>query len=374
MLTKQIKQLEGESKMERRSVTNNATFAAVAGAIISFVFGFFGDRLVVNNTIMKNMISYDGFSNVISNELVQTGLISDKILELESPSEQITAIADELNNRKNENKTLADGVQGFLDDSAAELGVTINFNKDDASSLVKALEEPLKGIRRLKDDCERKDVQLKNANDELATTKGEYAQKTWATLSRPDAVISGERLDTTIRDYMAVINNHNYYLEDFLNQFLPEQFEFDSDTIYYDKDAPEKVSVTKDMIYDTYKTVFYDGSSHFTMMRNDYQYGILNSDYWYEAYFKIACHNDYSKLGFTLGHVDDTNGGRRTLTIYIYDDKNELKELESFSLYGDMPTEYHEINIHNTSAVKIEISRSNGDESHYALANLTLIR
>lgn len=350
-----------QEKVKTNGITWNPTFAAILGAIAGAIAGVLL-TLIVKDIQYHDVVTYNNVSSYIKSELVRPGLVSEEILEKDDPFQQIEMLAGVISEMNFQNEDLSSSIRKFLIAAGEKESNVSNYS---TSQLLSALINTATIIQGLENDNA---LLLAEAN----RLQSELQSQVLVKLRTPNAYISGEQSDTTIKDYLALINSHNYYSEEFLNSFLPKSLVYEDDIIYYDKEAPERINVINSgVIYDNSGFNLCNGSSHFTMGLQDYNNGIRpNDDYRHFVY--IACNKNYSQISFTLGHVDNTDRKDRELTIYYMDNEGNFKESTTISLYGDMPIQSYSIPIYNTRTVKIGMS--DGWYGDYALADIYLVK
>lgn len=323
------------------------------GALVSVLLtGLLGGGAIGYNLQIHDAVTYNNISSYIKSELVNPGYVSSDILEMENPFQQIQAIGQELSHKTSEIDDLQQSMRQFLVASG-----------ESESSVKKKTTEQLTAL------LQKKSSLLPTLTEQVQT----YEAQTRATLSTPDAVISGEAMDTPLVDYVATIASHHYYSEDFLNTFLPHKISTEDGKVFYDKDAPEKVNVVySGLIYNNKNFEVNNGKRHFTMNLKKYDNGLI-PNYYDESLLTIGCDKKYSYLSFTLGHLDNGYTCSRRLTVYYMDDDGNFKEAQAFSLYGDMPVASYSVPIYNTRTVKITVSDPSS-WGEYALADVYLVR
>jgi len=119
-------------------------------------------------------------------------------------------------------------------------------------------------------------------------------------------------------------------------------------------------------LFDSYRTEVYDGVSSavsFNMNGRTYYQGVIFGNGSYEddsaGSFNVE---KYSKVHFSVGHVDETAYDAADFTIYL-----DNEPVESFTLSGGNPIQEFDIDV--TDAAVMRIFR-NGDYSRYALADI----
>lgn len=193
------------------------------------------------------------------------------------------------------------------------------------------------------------------SNNKIQELEEKLEAQTIAVLSSPDLNVLGEDITPTLMNYMAHIDGHTYYLEGFLNTFLPDKLSNNDGVICYGEDIPERVNVVfAGLIYDDFYFDIYEGESHFTMSLQDYNNGFVIKEY-PSGTLSIACNGKYSHLLFTLGHVDNSGTSRRKVKIYYLNSDGKYIEIFSMEMNKDVPTDTYEVPIYNTKIVKITI-------------------
>lgn len=110
--------------------------------------------------------------------------------------------------------------------------------------------------------------------DELQQKYDELSSKTLADLSAPSLVIQGESIDTTLQDYVAVINGKNFYQETFLNTYiLDEQLSLSEGVLRYADSAPERIKVTDAVMHDN--SIIVQETSDYIMGTETCTYGLV---------------------------------------------------------------------------------------------------
>jgi len=211
------------------------------------------------------------------------------------------------------------------------------------------------------------------SNDTIHKLEQKLKEQKVVILSSPDLKVLGENIDTPLINYVASIDGHTYYSEDFLNTFLPNELSINDSMVQYGRDIPEKVNVVSEgLIYDDSEFDFYNGNAHFTMSLHDYNNGLVNRNRW-GGTLSIAAERNYSKLSFVLGHVDNTGSADKKLIIYYLDTDGEYKETYSVTMHKDIPVDTITVPIYNTKTVKI-ITTTNSSDTQYGLADIYLIK
>lgn len=264
-----------------------------------------------------------------------------------------------------ENKSLAQAIDAIKVDNDEK-------NKDIAQykAEIAALEERINGggnhINELENELSMLKVKLEDANNSLK----KYNEKNMAELDTPNAIISGEQYSIPIQNYRAVINGHNYYSEEFLNSFLGDNLSYEGDSFYYRKDAPERVKVTENIIYDAHNIRLLQDNENYTMELVEYSDGIVlirNGE------AKISCNHYYSFIEFKLGHIDNSGSTEGDITISYQTDEGTFASSKTLHCSEDMQVQTYRVPIYNTKTVKITYSWGHG-ETFYLLSDIYLVK
>lgn len=298
-------------------------FTAIAGSVATALFTY--------NMTIHDAVTYNNISSYIESELVVPGLIDKGILSLETPFEQIKEIAKTMSNQKS----------------------NYEFSSEEFTSE--------------KEDLE---TELKETKTELEELKKQKIAK----LSSPELNILGENKDTTLKDFMATIDGHAYYLEGFLNTFLPDKITYSEDVVKYGN-ASEKVNVILEgLAYDDSGLDIYKGDTSFAMGIENYSSGITTKSYT-DGIINIACDGKYSELSFVLGHVNNTGILDQTLFLSYLDADGIFKEIDHIDMKEDMPIQTITIPIYNSKTVQIKAKLNHGAQAgSYGLADIYLIK
>lgn len=126
--------------------------------------------------------------------------------------------------------------------------------------------------------------------------------------------------------------------------------------------------------FDSSNIVSYKHSGEFLMHGKSYNQGFTTYNREI-GYVYIQCDKKYSKLKYTLGHIDNTARQSRTIEISILGDDGEYKTIFSKRCEPDMPLlEDQVLDIKNTDTIRIWFSANdNAWNAQYALAELYLM-
>lgn len=339
--------------------TNNATVAAIIGAIVGGLLGYIAKDIQVHDAV-----TYNNISSYIDSMLVDPGYVSEEVLEKETPFDQIEFIGQDISGKLKESKSEREktigSVRSFLIDSGEHVGLVEKMDDD-----------------KLRQALNKKSSEYKTTKSKLETAEEkirEYENLTLVELKTPEAVISGEQYSNPLQGYQAVINGHNYYADEFLNSFLEFDLVCEDNTLYYHKGAPERLRVTEGMFYDQKGFIkVLTGDEIYTMELEEYRDGLKINYEWNVGNYgeiKVSCKKEYSAIEFKAGHIDNKNGSDKDITISYLDDEGKFVSSQKIHCTGDMPVKTYTIPIYNTQTVKIT-SEGIGD---YLLTDIYLIR
>ena len=340
-------------------ITNNATFAAVIGVIVGGLVGYIAKDMQVHD-----VVTYNNISSYIESLLVEPGYVSEEVLEKESPFAQLEFISQDISGKLKEANDKSNKMIGSVQSFLVETG-------EDTDSVKKM------GIGELEIELGKKSSSYKTLQSKLEASEEknkEYEKLTLAELRTPSAIISGEQYSNPAQDYQAVINGHNYYLEEFLNSFLDHDLVSEEGKLYYHKGVPDRVKVTENMFYDQsgYMGVL-TGDEIYTMELEEYRDGLKINYYNYNdsnGEIKLSCKKEYSAVEFKIGHIDNGNGSNKDVVVYYQNDDGSFVASEKIQCTGDMPVKSYKVPIYNTQTVKIT-SVGHGD---YLITDMYLVR
>lgn len=252
----------------RKNLLKYPLVTAIAGGVAGAIAG----SLVTYKVTIYDAVTYNNISSYIEKLMVIPGLMDEEVLSLETPFEQIEEIAETMNEKESDYKT----------------------SFDEVSSKKEGIE-----------------TEIRKAESELEELKKQKIAK----LSSSDLNILGENKDITLKDYMATIDGHVYYPENFLNTFLPDEIAYSEEIIKYGKNVPEKVNiVSEDLIYNPSGFEVHNGKL-FMLGHHEYSDGIVSIDGGTGGSFSIDCSGEYSSLSFVPGYIDDSGSFKRTVKI-----------------------------------------------------------
>ena len=313
-----------------------------------------------------DVISIDSISTIIDTYLVQTALVDPDILELESPQEQIERIGSLME----EQNALSSELRSAL----ISAGYAVDeINAMDADGLVAALSDYSGRLTQL----QAENARLSEDYQTLATEYAALEAGPQVEFSAPSLSIQGESMDTTLKDFVAVVDGKNYYQEAFLNTYLlDEPLSVEDGVLYYGDSSSERVkAVTDALLHDNDRFEIQEGTSEYVLGTKECTYGLVNmqwADGCSEIY--IECGGQYSGMEFGLGHVNDSGGGDKTLNIYCLNADGEYELAYSQELRADMAyQEAVSVDILNTETVKIEFLGSYGGV-RYGMTDIYLVR
>ncbi|MDO4327617.1 MAG: hypothetical protein Q4E24_16605 [bacterium] len=310
---------------------------------------------------------------------VKEGIIDSSVLESKDLEEQIRIIAEAVMKQKNEK----DAVISQTVSQLSSLLLTIGYDSDTVDSMSEAemLDTLSSYLESMEDDAKALALQYAEFQQDYVGLQEDYdelSSKTMAELSAPSLVINGESIDTTLKDYVAVINGKNYYMESLLNScILDEQLSVKDDTLYYAETASERVkAVTDALLHDNADGRFeiQKESSDYLIGTKSCTYGLVNKQWGSGgATICIECEGKYSTMEFGIGHVNDSGRGDKTLNIYYRNTDGDYVLTYTKKLNGDMAYEDVSVDIFNTSTVKIEYLGSYGSV-RYGMTDIYLVK
>lgn len=200
------------------------------GGIIGGGLTFLGIKNSDPAYVFHDVITYDNVSDIIETYFVDYGLVDASILDLESPQDQMRMIRDIIQEQQSVSNETVSQVNDLL--------LTIGYDSETVGNMDE--EEKFNALSSYLVNVE--------ANENALT---ELKPKTLADLFAPSLVIQGESIDTTLQDFVAVINGKNYYQETFLNSYiLDEQLSLSDGVLRYADSAPERMKVTDAVMHD----------------------------------------------------------------------------------------------------------------------------
>ena len=361
------------NRKTRTSIFDNFTLPLLKDAVgwimtrilIPFILGgatvFCAEQLRYHDVIF-----IDSISTIIDTYLVQTTLVDPDILELESPQEQIERIGSLME----EQNALSSELRSAL----ISAGYAVDeINAMDADGLSAALSDYSGRLTQL----QAENARLSEDYQTLATEYAAQEAGPQVEFSAPSLSIQGESIDTTLKDFVAVVDGKNYYQEAFLNTYLlDEPLSVEDGVLYYGDSSSERVkAVTDALLHDNDRFEIQEGTSEYFLGTKECTYGLVNmqwADGCSEIY--IECGGQYSGMEFGLGHVNDSGGGDKTLNIYCLNADGEYELAYSQELRADMAyQEAVSVDILNTETVKVEFLGSYGGV-RYGMTDIYLVR
>lgn len=347
-------------RQERKDSIFDNFFMPLAVAGVSVVFGslltLFGIKKSDPAYIFHDIITYDNVSSMIETYFVDSGFVDASILALESPQEQMEMIRDIIQEQQSKSTVTTSRLNDLL----------LMIGYDSESMKTMNMEDIFNILSSYLTDAKEDENMLSELN-----------AKTLADLSAPSLVVQGESINTTLRDYMAVINGKNYFQETLLNSYiLDEQLSVKEGVIYYEESVPEKIRVVTDAIlHDNDWFEVQKESSEYIIGSKECTYGLVNKQWGSgNSAIYIECGGQYSKIEFGLGHVNNTGGGDKTLNIYYMNANGEYELTWTEELHQDMWYEEGiSVDIYNTNTVKIEYLGSYGGV-RYGMTDIYLVK
>lgn len=227
-------------------------------------------------------------------------------------------------------------------------------------------------------DLELQNNQIKTEKDSIQEEVNQLNNEVNATpdvsFSSPEITVFGEEKSTTFKEYIADIDGHLYIRNDFLNSILPEKMSVSSNELIYGEGYSPKLNVvTSAYMHDSFGLDIYNNFGSFIMSGKEYNNGFVNNTS-HETAVCIECDEKYSKIQFTLGHIDNSGSGSKYIEIDYMDSDGEYKLAYSKDLASDMPVEDVIVDIYNTRTIKIKFNTSSNYSSvKFGMADVYLI-
>lgn len=338
----------------------------IATLLVGGALGAGTGIFIVDTVVYHDVISIDSVSTIIDTYLVDTGLVDARILELETPQEQIEMIGSIMA----EDKDLSSGLRSSLISAGYDAD---EVNALDTDGLTAALSDYGEKLTREED----RNAQLTGDYQALEAAYTALASGPAVEFSAPSLTIQGESMDTTLKDFVAVVDGKNYYQEAFLNSYLLDKpLSVVDGVLYYGDSSSERVkAVTDALLHDNDRFEIQESTSEYVLGTKECTYGLVNMQ-WADGCSEIymECGSQYSRMEFGLGHVNDSGGGDKTLNIYCLNADGEYELVYTQELRVDMA--YQEdisVDILNTETVKIEFLGSYGGV-RYGMTDIYLVR
>lgn len=351
---------------EKSFIEKHQLLSGLVGAILSCIITLIGGSVFVS----KNYVSADSFDVLMNTYFVTPGLVSKEVIGSE-PNEQFQIIADTMSTNKieleNYKNILTDIIIGIgMDESALETITAesvLNEMSTHEDQLQRNIAELSKQIDSLKSDI----VSLQNENKELHS-------QTVAKIQAATLIVDGEQIDENIPNSVADVDGHLYYSESLLNTFLSEpiSFDFSKSTVFFGTERAEKIVFPASMITQSDFAVYAVGSGNsFVMGTDTYDNGFVKR-YGNSKRLYANLKGKYSKMSFTVGHIDGTASENVTLYIYAKNGNDKYRLLKTYELTYEMFPEEKTVELNYADGLQIVIEGSYSAE--YALADIYLYR
>lgn len=270
---------------------------------------------------------------------------------------------------------------GELQASHSELETQLNNvinEKNTISEEYNQLQSDYSKLESDYSDLELQNNQIKTEKDSIQEEVNQLNNEVNATpnvsFSSPEITMFGEKKSTTFKEYVADIDGHLYIRNDFLNFILPEKMSVSGNELIYGEGYSPKLNViTSAYMHDSFGLDMYDNSGSFIMSGKEYNNGFVNNTS-HETAVYIECDEKYSKIQFTLGHIDNSGSGSKYIEIDYMDSDGEYKLAYSKDLASDMSVEDVTVDIYNTRTIKIKSNISSYYSSvKFGMADVYLI-
>ena len=339
-------------------------FSGIVGAILTCLVTLIVTVTAGSVFVANEYVSVNSFNVLIKTYFVDTGLISDDVLELK-PDEQFAIIANTFSDSKSELNKFDDSLKDRLIKSGVDNSVVESMTSQDALTTVL---DQIDVLQRQNKEMSGKVESLQDENKELGSHL--IAEVNAATL-----IVNGETLDTDIPNSVANVSGHLFYSETLLGSFLNEPISFDSSksVVYFGTERAEKTVFQDNMITDHSGFDIYavgNGNS-FTMGTDTYDNGLIKRET-NSSRLYANLKGEYSKISFTVGHIDKTRLENVTLYVYTKNGNEQYRLLKTYELTPDMFPEEKIIEINYADGIQIVMEGSYN--AKYALADIYLYR
>lgn len=359
------------TKQKKRQMLEHPLVVAVISAIAGAVAGAICTALFTGANVEKNYVPFDNLNTLFQTYFIKTGLIEDETfleLELTEQLEKISSIVAEKQEALNES-------QKNLNQYRTEVSNQIVVLGESKSTTVGKTDDWLMEVLAQK---------ISKMNDEnktipdLQTTIETLKNQPTVSLNNAKLVVNGETRNEEATNSVAQIDGHIFFSENVLNTFLDETISYDSShqTMTYGKVQPEKVRFNWDeLVSDASCIENYTAGSgkSFIMSKETFDSGLVNGEDYYSVLY-LQLKQKYSKISFTVGHVDGSNMGGKTLYIYTTNENGEYTSEASYQveLNGEMPLKKLEFSLNYAQAIKIVMSETENRYARYGLGNIYL--
>ncbi len=331
-------------------VEKQQPFSGIVGVLLTIVVTICLTLAGGSVFVATKYVSIDSFDVLVDKYFVNSGLVSEDILELE-PDAQFEMIATNLSD-----------CQGTVETNRNNLENILTSNGIAAEG--KSLEEMYSIINNMSRDL----ASLSEAN-------AQFKDQTMAEMMSVGLIVDGEQIDVNIPDSVAKIDGHFFYSESLLNSFLDEKISIDTSKlmVYYGDERAEKTVFKADLVTDIsgFDTYAVGSGNSFTMGTDTYDNGFVET-HTDSSRFYANLKGEYSKISFVVGHIDGTDMENETLYVYTKNGNDQYRLIKTYELTPDMFPEEKSIDINYADGVQIVIEGSYWGK--YALADIYLYR
>lgn len=259
-------------------------------------------------------------------------------------SENLAELLTNIENISNENNQLTNDLNKFK---------TTNTKLLNENNLLKKENENLTA----------KNEKLAKDNVDLDTKINTYVNL--PTLKLVDTEIINKGLNTGSQQ-IAYIDSRLYYPEGLINDIISEDISLEDNILYIGHSNQEKVKLLDVANAFGYNENCYSNPSSFYIADTKYKDGFTITHKSTSVLFNL--NNEYSKINFIFGHIDETELYDCTLEIYVDEDLYDTINLKPDSIPVNV-----EINLNYCNYIKFTFSKG-WNSSTYGIANPILTR
>lgn len=339
-------------------------FSGLIGAIIT----------LIATTIVNRYIVVDNVNVLIKTTLVDSGLVSEEILN-EDLKTQFEDIANAISENKIVLVNFRNDLQTTLVNNGTEESQLAGMQAEDMISL---LDDERDALKKENDNLKEEIDKLEEENENYSLENEKLSNQITAEIKSASLIIDGEEIDADIPNSVVIADNKVFYSETLLNSFFDEKISFNSldSIVSVGEQKAEKVMFQNSLITNTDGFNIYsvgDGKA-FLMGTDTYDNGFITSRIpsGGTAYFYANLKGEYASMSFVVGHIDGTGLNNRTLYIYTKNGNDEYRILETINLTSDMFPEEISININYADGIQFVFDGNYS--AQYGIADIYLYR
>ncbi len=358
-----------DARNKENGILSHPLFYTIVGAII----GAFFTAVFSHLSVIDHYVSNEDLNKYIESALVKTGYVDSSILDAETYADKIEMI-----------RVSIEDYSGTIEESIYALGYTsseiVGLSESDRKYLL--LDEAgslYNNWIQLTDDYESLCQEIEVVSQEKSDMEEKIEGQSDLDLYASSLVMDGESMNegNLITNAVAVIDGNTFISTGLLSTyFLDEKLTFDSSEslLIYGSEKPEKLQLNwSNMVTDSSSVTYYAlGEETISMGAHTYSSGVVFGD---DGCFYLHLDEQYSKITFVCGHIDDTDQADATLTFYqiAEDGLSYDKELASISLTGEMVPKEYSVTLNYTGSVKVVMS-GGGYWTKYGMVDIYLYK